>query len=224
LHEITIDKIVRSKRRTIALVVTQEATLVVRAPIHTPLEYIKRLVNKKSAWIRRKLSEAATRNKIPVKECVNGEGFLYLGNIVKLCIAENAFSDIELNDKKLYLSERAVPKGRDVLKRWYKGEALKIISARCERYAEITGCTPRSIKITNAQKRWGSCGAKGTLNFSWRLIMAPIEVIDYVIVHELVHIERLDHSKLFWDKVRGILPDYKQRKKWLKENDGLLAI
>ncbi len=81
-----------------------------------------------------------------------------------------------------------------------------------------------SVKITNAQKRWGSCGPRGTLNFSWRLIMMPVEVIDYLIVHELVHIGQPDHSRLFWTKVRCILPDYKEREKCLKQNDRLLTL
>jgi predicted metal-dependent hydrolase len=83
---------------------------------------------------------------------------------------------------------------------------------------------PVAIKITEARKRWGSCGSKGTLNFSWRLIMAPMEVIDYVIVHELAHIGQLNHSPTYWRKVAEILPDYKKREKWLKENGGLLSI
>ena len=73
-------------------------------------------------------------------------------------------------------------------------------------------------------KRWGSSGPKGTVNFSWRLIMAPMGIIDYVIVHELVHLEQRDHSRLFWDKVKSILPDFKRRQKWLKDNERVLNI
>ena len=69
------------------------------------------------------------------------------------------------------------------------------------------------LKSLALKRRWGSSGSKGTVNFSWRLIMAPLEIIDYVIVHELVHLEQRDHSRLFWDKVKSIMPDFKKRQK-----------
>jgi hypothetical protein len=87
-----------------------------------------------------------------------------------------------------------------------------------------TGHIPTSIRITDARQRWGSCTHKGGLNFSWRLIQAPPKIVDYVVVHELVHISQPDHSKKFWNKVREILPDYERRRKWLRENERLLKI
>lgn len=223
VEEIKINRIVRSRRRTIALVVTEDAMLVVRAPYHTPLEYIKNLVGKKSAWIRRKISEMPKRGQAPAKEFENGEKFFHLGKQYDLCIVENTAADVELKDH-LCLAQQALPEARNVLMRWYRSEALKKITERCRWYATMTGCTPSSLKITGARKRWGSCGAKGSLNFSWRLIMAPPEVIDYVIVHELIHIGQMDHSKQFWNKVGGILPDYAQQRKWLREHDRLLTL
>jgi predicted metal-dependent hydrolase len=223
MEEIIIDKIVRSRRRSITLVVTQDSTLVVRAPLRASISYIESMIRKKSAWIRQKLFEVSLRPKAPAKEFVNGEEFLYLGQAYKLCLVEHANKDIELTDK-LCLSARVKPIARYILKRWYKSAALKIIGQRCQCYADATGLKPVAIKITEARKRWGSCGSKGTLNFSWRLIMAPMEVIDYVIVHELAHIGQLNHSPAYWRKVADILPDYKKREKWLKENGGLLSI
>ena len=223
MENIEIDKIVRSRRRTIALIVTTDATLVVRAPLRTPLAYIRNLVNRKSAWIRRKLREARNFPEPPVKEFVNGEEFLYLGRIYKLCIADQSAPDVELKDK-LYISRKVLPEARDVLGKWYKTEAKQKIIGRCLWCADVNGYRPVAVKISGARKRWGSCGAKGMLNFSWRLIMAPWEVIDYLIVHELVHLDHPNHSKLFWNKVRSILPDYEKQAHWLKENGQLLTI
>ena len=223
METIKIDKIVRSNRKTVALIVTQDATLVVRAPVYTPMAYIERLVSKKSSWIKQKIAEVLKRPKPPAKEFVGGEGFLYLGKLHKLHIVDDPSLIIELKDR-LYISKNSLPQARKVIMQWYKEEALKIIRERCAWYAKITGYKPASIKITNAQKRWGSCGPKRTLNFSWRLVMAPMEVIDYLVVHELVHIEHPDHSKLFWTKVQSILPDYKKREQWLKQNGRLLTV
>ena len=224
MEKIKIDKIVRSNRKTVGLIVTQDATLVVRAPVFTPVEHIERLVSKKSPWIRRKIAEVLKRPKPITKEFVDGEGFLYLGKFYELHIVDDASLMIRLRDDRLDISKNVLPHARQVIAQWYKEEALRIIRERCVWYAKITGYKPISVKITNAQKRWGSCGPRGTLNFSWRLIMAPVEVIDYLIVHELVHIGQPDHSRLFWAKVKSILPDYKKREKWLKQNGGLLTL
>jgi hypothetical protein len=115
MEEIKISKIIRSKRKTVALIVTHDATLVVRAPLRAPLGYINSLVSKKSIWIRQKLLEISKRPKPLTKEFVNGEEFFYLGKPYKLCIVENSDIDIEFEDK-LYLSERAMSRARDVLK------------------------------------------------------------------------------------------------------------
>lgn len=223
MQTIKIEKIVRSKRKTIALVVTHDATLVVRAPLNTSLEYIEKLVNTKISWVRRKISEIAGRPKQTIKEFVNGERFLYLGASYQLCIVDDPGCDILLNDM-LCISKGVLPNIREALIAWYKSEALEIITGRCNWYTNLTGYKPVSIKISDAKTRWGSCGTKGTLNFSWRLMMAPLEVIDLVVVHELVHLEHHNHSRLFWGKVKSILPDYETREKWLKENNHFLNI
>ena len=223
MEEIEISKIIRSKRKTIALVVTHDAALVIRSPLKTPVDYLKNLVNRKRDWIRAKLREMQSKPRPKAKEFINGESFLYLGESYKLKIVEDIVGDVELKDN-LLLSQEKVPCARDVIKKWYRSEAQKKIKERCEWYSRLTGYKPLSIKISNAQKRWGSSGHRGTVNFSWRLIMAPVEIIDYIVVHELVHLEQRDHSRLFWDKVKSIQPDYKRRQKWLRDNGRALSI
>ncbi len=223
MEEIQINKIVRSRRRTIALVVTPDAKLIVRAPFHVPVSYIRNMVADKSVWIKKKLLEISKRPKCAVKEYVNDEEFLYLGRKYRLRIVENARANIELTEC-LELSSDILPRAEEAIRRWYRSEALRLIKERCARYATAMTCQPVSVRISEARRRWGSCGPKGTLNFSWRLIMAPPDIIDYVIVHELSHIGQLDHSRLYWDKVRNIMPDYKERENWLKDNEGLLNV
>lgn len=110
------------------------------------------------------------------------------------------------------------------LKRWYMEEAHKEIHARCMWFSIMTGYSPSSLRITNARQRWGSCTYRGGLNFSWCLIQAPLEIVDYVIVHELVHLRQPDHSRKFWSKVEELMPDYQRRRKWLRENERLLRV
>lgn len=222
MENIKIDNIIRTKRRTIALIVTRDARLIVRAPIKTPESYIINVVKQKERWVRKKINEIRLKPSLPDKEFVNGESFLFLGRSYPLEIKTNTPQSVILRDGiEVNIAEPSIV--RETLIKWYKDEAGKKITERCECISRITGYKPASVKISNARKRWGSCSPRGNLNFSWPLIMAPIEIIDYVIVHELVHLEVKNHSKHFWNKVRSIIPDYNDRRAWLKLNGrGLL--
>lgn len=96
-------------------------------------------------------------------------------------------------------------------------EALKVIPERVEYFAKVIGVTYGKITIRNQKTRWGSCSSKGNLNFNCLLMLAPSEVLDYVVVHELCHRKQMNHSKAFWSEVEKVLPDYKEARKWLKE-------
>lgn len=222
MSEIKIDKLVRSKRRTIAIIVTRDAQLIVRAPFGIKDKIIDDFISRKSKWIIKKLEDARRkcRNIIP-KRFANGECFLYLGKSYPLKIVES--DRIGLNESLEFPGKWLAHAGI-YLKEWYKSQLLKTITGRVSMYSEMTGLKYRSIKITSAKKRYGSCSHNGSLNFSWRLMMAPLNIIDYVVVHELVHLEERNHSKNFWNKVKIILPDYKQSEKWLKDNSHLLSL
>lgn len=242
-----IDKIIRSKRRTIALEIARDATLIVRAPYRTPINFIEKVVFKKRFWIKEKQEIVRDRyKKVVPKEFVNGEGFLYLGDMYKLEFVDLEcggkpplpFKDITgqiyeskgkpshpiVFDNGFQVSRNHLPAAKDILIAWYKEQAYEKISERVRWHSSLSGLKYNKIRISNASMRWGSCSAKGNLNFSWCLIMAPLGVIDYVVVHELAHLEEKNHSKDFWNKVKIMLPDYGQYRRWLKENTHLLAI
>ncbi len=223
MEEIPVEKIIRSRRRTIALEITSRATLVVRAPRRASAADIEEIILQKSSWILRKIGEINRRPFSPCHEYTEGELFLYLGRSYPLQFVENGSLTIERGDR-LYVSRTLIPDIRNELKRWYMKEAIREIPARCMWFSLKTGHVPVTIRITDARQRWGSCTHKGGLNFSWRLIQAPPEMVDYVVVHELVHISQPDHSKKFWDKVRKIMPDYELRRHWLQDHVGLLKI
>jgi predicted metal-dependent hydrolase len=181
------------------------------------------MIQQKSAWILRKIDEMKQRPASACYQYQEGEMFLFLGRSYPLQFVKNATTMIERSDR-LYVSAALHPDIKNHLKRWYRVEAHKEIQARCMWFSMKTGHVPASIRITDAQQRWGSCTHKGGLNFSWRLIQTPPEIVDYVVVHELVHISQPDHSRNFWNKVREILPDYDRKRKWLRENERLLKI
>lgn len=224
MTEIRIDKIIRSKRRTIALEIARDANLIVRAPYSTPLDFIEKVVFKKRFWIKEKQEIVRDRyQKIVPKEFVSGEGFLYLGNMYKLEFVDVLDMSMVFNNG-FQISRKNLYTAKAILIAWYKEQAYQKISERVDWHSSLSGLKYNKIKISGAQKRWGSCSAKGNLNFSWRLIMAPLRVIDYVVVHELAHLEENNHSKRFWNKIKIMLPDYKQYKEWLKENRHLLVL
>ncbi|MEK7160792.1 MAG: SprT family zinc-dependent metalloprotease [Patescibacteria group bacterium] len=213
--EIKIDKIIRSRRKSLALVVAPDATLIIRAPMKMTWEQIKDLVFRKRFWIDKKKKQAL-KNKAAVKakEFVDNEEFLYLGEAYKLKIVPGG--NIRLADY-LYFPEKYLNKARAKIIEWYKQRARERIIERVSLISRVTGWKFKSILITSAESRWGSCGTKGSVNFTWKLIMAPLSVIDYVVAHELAHTIERNHSTGFWNKVEAVFPDYKIRRKWLKD-------
>ena len=107
---------------------------------------------------------------------------------------------------------------------WYKAQARSLLSGRVDFFAGRHAIRVGKVRISSARTRWGSCSARGTLSFTWRLVMAPPEVIDYVVVHEMCHLKEMNHSGAFWARVEAILPDYKARRKWLKDHGAGLRL
>jgi predicted metal-dependent hydrolase len=223
--EIEIYKIIRTKRKTIALQITDDATLIVKAPFGVSEKAIKNVVIKHKDWIEKKKKDILARDpKFVKKEFVNGEGFLYLGRYYKLSIVDKQNFPLIFNNNSFYLLKDYLPVAEKIFITWYKKMAYEKISDRVKWYAKKRNFVYNKINITNANQRWGSCSPKKNLNFSWRLIMAPLPVIDYVVVHELVHIEEKNHSKFFWCKVKMLMPDYEKSIDWLKRNGYLLRL
>ncbi|GCC11564.1 hypothetical protein IPdc08_01619 [archaeon] len=218
-----IDKIIRTKRTGIALQITDDATLIVRAPLDIDTFTIENIVLKHKKWIEKKKKEILSRDpKFSRKKFVDGENFLYLGESYRLTIVDDK-TPLKF-ENRFYLSKEYQTMAKEIFIKWYKEKAHEKISERVQWYASKKGLKYSKINITNDQKRWGSCSPNGNLNFSWRLIMAPLSVIDYVVVHELIHLEERNHSKSFWLKVKTLMQDYEIYKKWLRYNGYLLRI
>jgi hypothetical protein len=221
---VEISKIIRSKRRSIALIVERDGSLVVRAPLQTSDETIRRMVESKADWIRLTQEKAHQLGPAPVhKKYVAGEEFWYLGQKYPLEFVKGRQTALRL-DGSFKMSPVTRPKARLAFESWYKRQAKAHIPQRVRELAAQHGYEPQRIRITSARTRWGSCSTRGTLSFTWRLVMAPEEMIDYVIVHELVHLRIHNHSKGFWAQVGLLMPDYKVKRQWLKKNAPLLTL
>ncbi len=221
MSRIKITKIIRSKRKNIALVISRNATLVVRAPMRTPISYIEKLVEEKFTWIEKKIQEFKKRPKAVKKTFFEGEEFLYLGKKYKLELTEGM--KIELGENlELFFPRSFLWRARIRMLDWYKKQALIEISQRTKTISEKLNLKYSVLKISNAKTNWGSCGPKNSLNFNWRLIMAPEKIIDYVIIHELTHTIEKNHSYKFWNRVAGVMPEYREAREWLRHNQCLV--
>lgn len=221
---IKIDQIIRSNRKTISLELKRDGVLVVRAPTFASRGQIEELVNLKASWIRKKQNLLRQQSsEAPAKQFISGEEYLYLGEHYPLEIVKEQTAPLILQDK-FYLAEKSRNEAKLVFTKWYRKQASLFIKKLVERRALQNGFSYKLIRITSAKKRWGSCGPKGSLNFSWRMIMAPPYVIEYVVVHELVHLKIKNHSKTYWDEVRKLIPGYRLHRSWLKENGYRLTL
>ena len=214
--------LVRSQRKSLALVVSKDATLTVRAPLRVSVGHIELFVVQNADWIRRTIERMRVRFSSGKRQYTDGELFWYLGESYPLRVSETTKHSLEFLDGEFVLSARFRNRAKERFSAWYKREAKKILAARVAFFAERHGLLYRSVRISAAQTRWGSCSGKGSLNFTFRLVMAPFFVIDSVVAHELAHLAHPNHSKRFWRAVADILPDFETGRHWLKKNGHLL--
>ena len=219
----TIDQIIRSRRKTIALIITREGKLVVRAPLRASRAQIDALVAEKSVWIQAHQAAMLARPQAPAHRFIAGESFAYLGQAYPLRITSDGKRGLELRAGQFVLAAQAAGNARGAFVSWYRRQARAVLAERVARHAARLGYHPGPLRISSARSRWGSCSHSGTLSFTWRLVLAPLEVIDYVVVHELVHLKVKNHSRDFWQAVAMAYPGYTAARKWLKENNELGA-
>ncbi len=170
-------EIIKSSRKTIAVEVRQDGSVLVRAPRNCPQSRIDTFLKEKQAWVLAKVEEQKEKEADSMK-------------IQPLSEAEQ---------------------------RLYRDKAREIFEQKVSYYAQMMGVSYGRIAIRDQKTRWGSCSSKGNLNFNWKLALMPDEILDYVVVHELAHRMEMNHSDKFWKIVENVLPDYRERRKWLKE-------
>ncbi|MGA2297244.1 MAG: SprT family zinc-dependent metalloprotease [FCB group bacterium] len=225
MPNVKIDKLIRSKRKTMTLIIDDKSNIIVRAPLRISQKEINSFVDNNHTWILKKKEQI--QNKIKNKKEIsykNGSTFLYNGKEFELVITFDTKYALRFNGINFIMHPNYIGLAQKVFEQWYIRAAYKIISQRAMFYSQKHNLKFNKVRISNAMKRWGSCSSTGNINFSWRLVMAPREVIDYVVVHELAHLIQMNHSKRFWKIVEKILPSYKVYKMWLKNNEHLLDL
>ncbi|MFN2216487.1 MAG: M48 family metallopeptidase [Anaerolineales bacterium] len=215
-------EVIRSKRKTIAIIIQKDGTVQIRAPKYAAKIQIQQFFQSKLGWLQSHQSKILNQ-QTPVYKYEQGEQFLFLGTKYPLELSNRYKKPLVLNGN-FQLNNRKEQDPEKIFTDWYRKKAREIFSERAEKFSKLHSYNYGKIRISSARTRWGSCSSKGTLSFTWRLVMAPMEIIDYVIIHELVHLKIKNHSSTFWNKVQELEPDYKRKRKWLKDNGHLLSL
>ncbi|WP_438500755.1 M48 family metallopeptidase [Pantoea ananatis] len=222
IRDIEYELLPGSDRQTTDIVIERNGMITVRPPRRMTPEQVDETVLSKRIWIYRNLAEWRDLNATQVtREWVNGETFLYLGRGYRLQLVAGQKDDLKLKDGRFCLQREIVQQGGDIAARrafvlFYKLKGLPRIRSHVAFFAAKVGVNPGKVQIKDLGYRWASCGTSGDLHFHWKCLMAPLSVIDYIIVHELCHLRYRDHSDAFWNEVDKVLPDYQERKEWLR--------
>ena len=219
--------LVRSHRRkTASIYVERDGSVTVRVPDNLADAEIETLIEGKRYWIHKHLTEWRELNAAQVvREYVNGEGFLYLGRSYRLQWVDD--QTVPLLLKGGYFLLRRDPKTQadpaQAFKAFYQEQAHAKVPERVARFAPAFGVEIPEVHIMDLGYRWASASAvaaegKGRLNFHWRCMMAPLTVLEYIVAHELAHLLVPDHSPAFWSELDKVMPDYRERQRWLREH------
>lgn len=228
-------QIEKSNRKTISIRVNHDG-VIVRAPRGLSNQKIRELIQTKARWILQKYQEVSESAPVnPKRDYQDGTTFWYRGKALSLKLVQGSEYQLKENEGQVLiegdqivvaLSDFSHGAILNLLEQWFRYEARIRIMERVQYYTARYGFgKPVSrIFIKDQKSRWGSCSSKCNLNFNYRLIMAPDEVLDYVVVHELCHLLHMNHSSAFWDAVERILPDYQRSREWLRKNGSKLSI
>lgn len=216
-------KIIRTSRRTLSLTISKDGELIVRAPRRLSLDYIFKFIQQKERWIENK--QRAVKESMSFNyNIINYNSFLVLGK---------AYDKKELNNiKKVELTnnELVVPKTEErqkqlrIIERFYIKLAEKILFERMEYFASLMKLNYESVKIVRSRSKWGSCDAKGNIKLNYKVIMLKPRVVDYIIIHELSHLIEMNHSKEFYRVVETVMPDWREQRLQIKQQNFLLQL
>ncbi len=215
----------RSPKRTqVTITVERDRDVVVHAPSSASEETIARIVHEKRLWIHEKTRHSqkyASRTHPPGKELVNGESALYLGRHYRIELVDDGTEHVRF-DQRFLIPEVRANRGKGAMREWYIARAKQRILPRVVKQARALGVTFGKSRIVDNRYRWGSCTVRANINLNWRLIKAPMFVVDYVIAHELAHLLEPNHTPRFWNIVRTQVPAMERARGWLREHGQLL--
>lgn len=217
-------ELVRSSRKSIGITIERDSKVLVNAPENLSHEEIEKYIYKKRLWIWEKLAiKKSIGEAIVQKKFISGESFSYLGRRYRLQIVDSN-DDLKLKNGWFTLGITKQKKAKEIFKVWYSNHLKNKIDERLEFICKNSNIKKPKFRIMELGFRWGSCTKEGVLNFNYKIAMAPLGVIDYVLVHEIAHLKEHTHNDKFWKEISKIMPNYLEKKEWLRENGYLLDL
>lgn len=211
-------QIIYSDRKSLSIIVERDRSVTVRSPHNISEEQISKEVDKRKRLISKKIKD---NQKYPfdkqIKEFVSGESLLFLGKPYKLNVVDKSIKGVQFDNSKFVIGKENQPNANAIFRDWYLDSANKIIIPKAVSIAKQIGVNFNKINILDLKYRWGSCTPKDNIHLNWRLIKAPMIVLEYIIVHELTHLLEANHTPEFWNRVRTTYPASSIAKRWLKE-------
>ena len=209
----------KSKRKTVSIFIERDGSVSALVPSNLSDEEIATILKAKEYQIHRNLAQWLQLNERHVtREYINGQSFLYLGRNYRLKLVDDKLGELKFSKGYFLLSKHELSNAEHYFIDFYRNKLKEKIKPLIKRYKEQLGVSPNDVKVMELKNRWASCSAKGNINFHWKCAMAPMDVLQYIIVHELAHLIHLNHTKEFWNEVDKVLPKYEEQMNWLKLN------
>ena len=223
--------IFRSARRKKIELIVCNGKLILKTPLRTTQGTIESILEKNQTWIQKKVEEQRLNPSASPREYKEGENFLYLGKTYSLTVITEALTPLEPElvgeSLRVYIPKRIKNHSqylKKTIQNWYMSKAENILIEKTLTFSKMIGVNPSNVNIKSFKAQWGNCSHQGLIQYNWRLLLAPHDIIDYVVIHELCHLIHHNHSKDFWLCVARYLPHYKEKRSWLKKNGHMLFI
>ena len=205
----------------------RDGSLVLAAPPGLPRADLEAFVREHLLWVYTRLEEKAAQARAErPKEYISGEGFAYLGRSYRLKIVdpERRQPPLRLYQARFELRRDAVPEAREHFIRWYTIHLRPVLDRHIAALADRVGARPREVHVQDLGYRWGSSNTRRHVYFHWRVATLPQRMIEYLVAHELVHLVERHHTEAFWQRLERTVPDYAERKRWLRERGGMYSL
>lgn len=223
-------EVIYRDRKTIGIQIGEGGKVSILSPKGVSKEFLLKLVSSKGNWILTKQREVKLREEeIRKNKSINKNKYMYLGSLYELIVIEEesiVASKVEITNKDIVvrLKDASKERVRLALEMWYREKTLLLVEERIKVYEKYFNDKVNGIKVKEQKRRWASCTYDNRILFNWRCSMAPLEVLDYIVVHEMCHMVHKNHSKDYWNSVKAVMPDYKKRHDFLKGNGYMMDI
>lgn len=209
----------KSKRKTVSIFIERDGSISARVPEKLTDSEIEEVIKAKEYQIHKNLAEWTQLNDRAVnREFVSGQSFLYLGKNYRLSIVDEELDKLHFVKGRFLLSKKEVGNAKEHFIAFYRKKLKSKLQPLVERYQGQLGVQATEVKVMELKNRWASCSVKGNVHFHWKCAMAPMDVLHYIVIHELAHLIHMNHTSAFWNEIDKILPNYDIQMNWLKIN------